>query len=67
MELPAGMLLLLLGHMLLFAMVCGGCGSARENERKKKMTSGAHASVIGERGCNEVYIFCGILVGNEEL
>jgi hypothetical protein len=52
MELPAGVLLLLL------AMVSGGGGSAWENERRKrKMTSGAHTSTIGERGCNEVYIF----------
>jgi hypothetical protein len=66
--------------LLLLAIDGTGCSSAMEDgERRKKMTNGARASVIGERGCNEVYVFvyacswakwspyvfCGILVRNE--
>ena len=55
MELPAGVLLLL-GHVLLLAMDGGGCGSARENEKRNKITSGPPASVRG-RGAAIVYAY----------
>jgi hypothetical protein len=63
-------------------MVSGGGGSAWENERRKrKMTSGAPTSMIGERAAmkytysytpiagpkSSPYVLCGIFVGNEEL
>jgi hypothetical protein len=48
------------GRVLLLLLAIDGarCSSAMEDgERRKKMTNGARASVIGERGCNEVYVF----------
>jgi hypothetical protein len=53
--LPAGVELLA-DVLLLLSIDGGGCGSAREDEKRKKMICGAHASVIGERGCNEIYV-----------
>jgi hypothetical protein len=34
----------------------GGCSARKDEKRRKKMTCGASASVIGERGCNEIYV-----------